>query len=181
MFHSVRDTLGKGFSDKAQKKSRFSKPVGDDAVIGESIEAARRFLRREMGAEPPVDRNLGTLIRDFIYDRERRRRYTEAAWLHLSRPRKSTVDVYDIVLVGAGVHAAAFTYILSRARPDLRILVVEREQTVCAPFARLGDALVLNSPTFSKVGLNSNVVPEHFIQLTDLTNLWSVLFPLRNT
>ena len=75
MFQSVRDTLGHGFSDNAQRNSRFLKPVGGDAIIGQSIEAARLFLRREMGDEPQVVSELGTLIRKFIYGREGRAVY----------------------------------------------------------------------------------------------------------
>ena len=65
-----------------------------------------------------------------------------AAMLKLpaSKRRLTSADViYDIVLVGAGVHAAAFIYTLRQSRPDLRILVVERSEAVCSTFSKLGD------------------------------------------
>ncbi|MEM6732056.1 MAG: FAD-dependent oxidoreductase, partial [Myxococcota bacterium] len=84
---------------------------------------------------------------------------------------------YDVVLVGAGVHSASFLYSLKKKTPNVRVLVVEQSQTVCSTFFKLGDSLVLNSPTFSKVGLNSNIVPGHFIQLSDFDELTERPFP----
>ncbi|MEO0971886.1 MAG: SidA/IucD/PvdA family monooxygenase [Pseudomonadota bacterium] len=81
------------------------------------------------------------------------------------------------MLVGAGMHAASFLYTLRRVHPSLSVLVVERSPTICSTLAKLGDSLVLNSPTFSSVGLNSNIMPGHFIQLSDFDELVERPFP----
>ena len=60
-----------------------------------------------------------------------------------------------------------FVYTAKKEAPNLKALVVEKSETICSTFCRLGDSLVLNSPTFSKVGLNSNVAQGHFVQLAD--------------
>lgn len=94
----------------------------------------------------------------------------------LSKP-VNTQKTYDIVLIGAGIHAAVFVYTAKRLAPELDILVLEGTSTLCSTFAKMGDALILNSPTFSKAGLNSNIIQGHFIQLTDFDELSEKPFP----
>ncbi|CAN0462337.1 unnamed protein product, partial [Ectocarpus fasciculatus] len=84
---------------------------------------------------------------------------------------------YDIVLIGAGIHAAIFVYTIKQQRLYLNILIIEETQNICSTFAKMGDAMILNSPTFTKVGLNSNIIQGHFIQLTDFDDLSELPFP----
>ena len=80
-------------------------------------------------------------------------------------------------MVGAGIHAATFVYSVKKNCPHLKVLIVEKSDSICSTFCRLGDSLVLNSPTFSKVDLNANFFPGHFIQLSDFDELAQRAFP----
>lgn len=151
--------------------------VAAAALFGGSAEVVKGLLEDEGDPETLGVASLGEQIRAHVSRQDRRRRYVEAATRHLTRRSEPADVIYDIVLVGAGVHAAAFIYTLRQSRPDLRILVVERSEAVCSTFSKLGDALVLNSPTFSKVGLNANIMQGHFVQLSDFDDLAERPFP----
>ncbi|MEO0602195.1 MAG: hypothetical protein AAF211_12210, partial [Myxococcota bacterium] len=148
-----------------------------DAPLGGSVATIRNLLEEDDGLQHLDPASLGTRIQDYVFRHDQRQRYVDAATRYLKRDQDPTPADYDIVLVGAGLHAGAFLYTLRKARPDLRILVVERSEDICSTFARLGDALVLNSPTFSKVGLDANIVPGHFVQLSDFDELAERPFP----
>ncbi|MEM1434265.1 MAG: hypothetical protein AAGG11_09445 [Pseudomonadota bacterium] len=70
-----------------------------------------------------------------------------------------------------------FVYTAKQKNPGLKTLIVEKTADICSTFARLGDSLVLNSPTFSKVGLNSNLAQGHFIQVSDFDELAEWQYP----
>ena len=108
-------------------------------------------------------------MRRYVFRHDRRRTYVQAA-TRASSARASARPAYDLVLIGAGVHAAAFLTALRQAGTALKVLVVERSGDVCATFARLGDAMVLN-PYVLEGGPNANIVPGHFLQLSDFDEL----------
>ena len=121
-------------------------------------------------------KSLAGKLRDFIYNKDHRREYVEFATSYLSTKEINTTIDYDVILVGAGIHAATYLYTL-RKSPDVRVLIVEKTSMICSTFCKLGDSLVLNSPTFSKVGLNSNIIQGHFIQASDFDELADKPFP----
>lgn len=146
-----------------------------EALFGGSAVVVSNLLEREHQLDTPA--LLTKRVRDYVFRQDQRRRYVAAATRYLKRPRAAARETYDLVLVGAGLHAAAFLYRLRRIGADLHVLVVERSWEVCSTFAQLGDALVLNSPTFSRVGMNANVLPGHFIQVCDFDELAERPFP----
>ncbi|MEM8605820.1 MAG: hypothetical protein AAGF92_01845 [Myxococcota bacterium] len=150
---------------------------GGDAILGEAARAAQGFLREKEEARPALDEPLAKQVRNHIYDRRDRERYVAAAARYLRAKRPCLRTEYDVIVVGAGIQAAMFVYTAKKRAPCLKALVVEKSETICSTFCRLGDSLVLNSPTFSKVGLNSNVAPGHFIQLADFDELAERPFP----
>jgi len=148
-----------------------------EALFGHSAQAIAHFLAEEGGLQSSSEASLAKQIRRHVYNAEDRKKYVSAAtsYLKTKRPRLSTA--YDVIIVGAGIHAATFLYTLRKEHPDLRVLIVEKSHAICDTFARLGDSLVLNSPTFSKVGLNANIVEGHFIQVSDFDELIEKPFP----
>jgi len=146
-------------------------------VLGHAPQAIERFLAGEGLSGDRSEVPLEEQVKAWIYDHQRRARYVAAATRYLKAKQPTLREVYDVVLVGAGLHAAIFVYIAKLANPGLKALIVEKSDTTCATFAQLGDALVLNSPTFSKVGLNSNVAQGHFIQVSDFDELAERPFP----
>ncbi|MEM9074204.1 MAG: hypothetical protein AAGE52_37270 [Myxococcota bacterium] len=120
---------------------------------------------------------LSAQVRTYIYDHSRRANYVAAATDYLRGKRQNLDREYDVVLVGAGMHAAMFLYTARKITPGLRALVVEKSDAISSVFARLGDSLILNSPTSSKVGLNSNIAPGHFVQLSDFDELAERTYP----
>ncbi|MEO1170728.1 MAG: hypothetical protein AAFX94_01580 [Myxococcota bacterium] len=155
-----------------------SKPVQrydfGETVVGKSRRVALELLSDQVD-DPDI--SLAERIRRFVFDRENRAGFVEAAFDYLKGKGPSLKRDYDVVVVGAGLHAASFVYTLRKQHPSVSVLVVEQTSSICSTFARLGDSLVLNSPTFSKVGLNSNVFPGHFIQLSDFDELAHRPFP----
>lgn len=121
--------------------------------------------------------SLARQVRDYVYDKNRRKRFVAAAANYLKGKEPSLKRNYDVVLVGAGIHAASFLYTLKKSHPSVRVLIVEKSATICSTFFRLGDSLVLNSPTFSRVNLNSNIIQGHFIQVSDFDELAERPFP----
>ena len=70
-----------------------------------------------------------------------------------------------------------FVHTAKQKNPGLKALIVEKTADICSTFSRLGDSLVLNSPTFSTVGLNSNLAQGHFIQVSDFDELAERQYP----
>ncbi|MEM6273902.1 MAG: hypothetical protein AAF735_01560 [Myxococcota bacterium] len=159
-------------SAKGAKRHDFG-----EAILGKSRAELDLFLKAEGTLRDPSEVSRAVQVRDFIYDRDRRRRFVAAAASYLKRKGPSLKRDYDVVLVGAGIHAASFVYTVKKNHPSLSVLIVEKSSAICSTFFGLGDSLVLNSPTFSKVGLNSNIVPGHFVQLSDFDELAERPFP----
>ncbi|MEL6195437.1 MAG: FAD-dependent oxidoreductase [Myxococcota bacterium] len=148
-----------------------------EEILGKSRDALELFLKAEGTLRDPAEVSLAEQVRRFVYERDRRKRLVDAAASYLKRKGPSLRRDYDVVLVGAGIHAASFVYTVKKSHPSLSVLIVEKSSAICSTFFGLGDSLVLNSPTFSKVGLNSNIVPGHFVQLSDFDELAERPFP----
>lgn len=116
-------------------------------------------------------------IRTHVRDRGNRQSYVACAMEYLASKRPDLARRYDVVLVGAGLHAAVFLHTLRRSSPGLKALIVEQSNTICSTFSRLGDSLILNSPTFPRVGIDSNILPGHFVQTGDFDELADRPFP----
>ncbi|MEM7448841.1 MAG: FAD-dependent oxidoreductase [Myxococcota bacterium] len=155
----------------AEQRSRSEK------IFGEARQVVERFFSNEACSNAASDGSLEERVRKHVYDRASREQYVAMAMRYLEDKHPSVHEEYDVVVVGAGIHAAVFIYTVKQNNPCLKALIVERSKTVCSTFFRLGDSLVLNSPTFSKVGLNSNVVQNHFVQLSDFDELTDLPFP----
>ncbi|MEM6789959.1 MAG: FAD-dependent oxidoreductase [Myxococcota bacterium] len=168
--------------DIANAPDPQSSSIGTPAnrfLLGASASVAARLLgspsdasERGSGEAP-----LAKRIVRHIHCRERRASYVAAAADYLRTKHPPLERTYDVVVVGAGIHAAMFAYTLGQLAPGTRVLMVERSTDICATFGRLGDALILNSPTFAKVGLDSNLFPGHFVQLSDFDELAHGPFP----
>ena len=148
-----------------------------EELFGKSSVEIKKFLKQKNTLQSCDKISLTKQIRKFIYHKESRAEYVDFAWEYLSKKRPSSKKVYDITLIGAGIHAAIFVYTIKKINPGLKILILEKSNNICSTFYDLGDSLVLNSPTFSKVGLNSNIFPEHFIQTSDFDELSEKPFP----
>ncbi len=142
-------------------------------IFGEAPVAAERLLADHGRPHLPLE----IRVRDYVFDRHNRARYVAAATDYLLEKRPPVDNDYDVILIGAGIHAAMFVYTAKQVTPNLKILVVEQSGTICSTFSRLGDSLVLNSPTFVKVGLNSNIAQGHFIQVSHFDELVERPFP----
>ncbi|MEM1417715.1 MAG: hypothetical protein AAGH15_22645 [Myxococcota bacterium] len=148
-----------------------------EAILGRAPAAIARHLREAGGLRDVEVMPLAEQVRIHVQDHRRRARYVANATRHLRAKRLRLEQPYDVVLVGAGIHAAMFVYTAKRLYPELRALVVEKSSTACSTFAELGDSLILNSPTSSRVGLNSNVAQGHFVQISDFDELTERTFP----
>ena len=121
--------------------------------------------------------SLAKQIRNFIYKKSNRKNYVNEAKNYLQNKELIFSEYYDVILVGAGIHSAIYLYTVKKRNPNLKILILEKSLEICSTFFKLGDSLVLNSPTFSKVGLNSNIMQGHFIQVSDFDELFEKPFP----
>ena len=161
-------------SSQRSKVHRYN--FGED-LLGKSSQAIESFLKAEGRLELLSKESLAKQIRQYIYQNSNRKKYVAAAANYLKTKRHRPNKEYDVILVGAGIHAAIFLYTLKKHSPELSILIVEKSEAICATFNRLGDSLVLNSPTFSKVGLDANILQGHFIQVSDFDELLEKPFP----
>ena len=148
-----------------------------EAILGKAPGIIKNFLEKEGGLKDLSEISLGKQIRDFIYNKDSRKKYIDMATNHLKNKRFPLDRHYDVILVGGGIHAAVFLYTVKKISPHSKILIVEKSFDICSTFFKLGDSLVLNSPTFSKVGLNSNIIQGHFIQVSDFDDLCEKPFP----
>ncbi|MEM9605109.1 MAG: hypothetical protein AAGA11_19760 [Pseudomonadota bacterium] len=139
--------------------------------------AVSNWLNERVPQTVPCDDTVGDHVRQFVYHKANRDAYVAFGLEYLKRKAQARADTYDVVVVGAGIHAATYLYTLRQQRPHLRVLLVEKTSTVSSTFAEFGDSLVLNSPTFQQVDLNSNVVPGHFVQTSDFDELHEKVFP----
>lgn len=156
-------------------KKRMKRYDFGELIFGNSPKRIETFFKAKNILRPEI--SLAKQVRDYIHHHENRKKYIEMAHDYLKTKAQNLRKVYDIVLVGAGVHSALYIYNLKKKNPNLKILVVEKDSTICSTFSKLGDSLVLNSPTFSKVGLNSNIMQGHFIQTSDFDEMFEKPFP----
>ncbi len=146
-------------------------------ILGQAFRVAEGLLSKEGNLDSVSNAPLARQIRDYVYDCRNRARYVAAATNYLREKQPGLDTDYDVILVGAGVHAAMFVYTAKKRNPGLNALIVEKSADICSTFSRLGDSLVLNSPTFSKVGLNSNFAQGHFVQVSDFDELAERQYP----
>lgn len=157
-----------------KKSKRYD--FGED-IFGKSSEAVEEILKKGNQLEDISEVSLGKQVRNFIYKKTNRKNYVSEAKSYLKNKELIFSEYYDVILVGAGVHAAIYLYTVKKRNPNLKVLILEKSSEICSTFFKLGDSLVLNSPTFSKVGLNSNIMQGHFIQVSDFDELFEKPFP----
>lgn len=155
----------------SNNKSRYSYR-GEMRLLGDSEKVIKNFLNLN-----PANNNIQKEILNYIKNKNRRSNYVQMGLNYLRNKSKKTNQHYDFIIIGAGIHAALYNFILKKENPQASVLIIEKTLTISSTFYHLGDSLVLNSPTFSKVGLNSNVIPESFIQLSDFDELKEKPFP----
>ncbi|MEL6543385.1 MAG: FAD-dependent oxidoreductase [Myxococcota bacterium] len=148
-----------------------------EVFFGKSGDIASKILEAAGKLRDAEATSLAKQVREHIFNAQDRAEFVSNALEYLRSKKPDLNQSYDIVVVGAGLHAAAFLYTLKKNHPKLKVLIVEKTSTVCSTFSALGDSLVLNSPTFSKVGLNSNILPGQFIQVSDFDELAERPFP----
>lgn len=83
------------------------------------------------------------------------------------RQEKGSKNIVDVVVIGAGVHAAIFNGVATALRPDLRILTIESGDVIAKMFMGSGPAYRINSPEL--MNASANVIAEAPVQLRDLT------------
>tara|TARA_Y100001954_G_scaffold190680_1_gene204867 strand:+ start:3251 stop:4795 length:1545 start_codon:yes stop_codon:yes gene_type:complete len=157
-----------------KKSKRYD--FGED-ILGESSKVIEEFLKKENQLKDISEISLAKQVRNFIYKKSNRKNYVIEAKNYLKNKELIFSEYYDVILVGAGVHSAIYLYTVKKKNPNLKVLILEKSSEICATFCKLGDSLVLNSPTFSKVGLNSNIMQGHFIQVSDFDELFEKPFP----
>ena len=157
------------------KKSRRY-DFGED-IFGKSSDAIEEILKKDNQLKDTSEISLAKQVRNFVYKKCNRKNYVTEAKSYLKNKELNYGEFYDVILVGAGIHAAIYLYTVKKKNPNLRVLIVEKSSEICSTFFKLGDSLVLNSPTFSKVGLNSNIMQGHFIQVSDFDELFEKPFP----
>ena len=159
-----------------KKLGRYN--FGED-IFGMSFNAIKNFIHKNTSIknQNKNKKSLAQKVRDFIYLKENRNRYVNFANKYLKEKKTHSEELYDVILIGAGIHAATYIYTLKKTNPKAKVLIVEKSSDICATFFKLGDSLVLNSPTFTKVGLNSNIIQGHFIQTSDFDELLEKPFP----
>jgi len=148
-----------------------------EEIFGKTPKSIISFLEQEKSLRDSSQISLAKQVRDYIYEEQNRKKYVDFANNYLKNKKLKLSQNYDVILVGAGIHAALFLYTLKKINPKIKVLIIEQSSEVCSTFFKLGDSLVLNSPTFSKVGLNSNIVQGHFIQTSDFDELSEKPFP----
>ena len=146
-------------------------------VLGDKFSEIKNFLTQKKYFNSTSEETLAAQLRNFIYESSCRNEYVKFANKKLKEKKIDLNKNYDILIIGAGIHAAAFVYTVKKLDPNLHILILEKSSEISSTFHQLGDSLVLNSPTFSKVGLNSNIFQGHFIQTSDFDELSEKPFP----
>ncbi len=175
MFNNLEE--GISHSSLPSNLKRVKRYNFGEGIFGNTPALIEKFLNKEESLKPLSKISLGKQIRNFIHQSSNRKKYIDLAVEYLQNKPVHHQQIYDAVLIGAGVHAALFVYTIKKENPDLKILVVEKSSSICSTFYKLGDALVLNSPTFSKAGLNSNIMQGHFVQASDFDELFEKPFP----
>ena len=140
-------------------------------LFGSSSEIASKFLQDTGESAGCTQSPLTERLKKAVFDRDDRKAYVERALGYLKSKQLRKHEQYDVILVGAGLHSATYLWNFKKRNPLAKLLIVEKASTVCSTFAELGDSLVLNSPTYARVGLNSNIVPGHFVQTSDFDEL----------
>lgn len=122
-------------------------------------------------------RNFDKSLKACVLETSSRRKLVDFSIKYLRDKLINLYVNYDVIIVGAGLHAATYLLSLKKIAPHAKVLILEKSSTPCSTFSNLGESLVLNSPTFSKVGLNSNFIPGSSLQLSDFDDLKEKPFP----
>ena len=160
-----------------QSEPKLKSTQAEARLLGAAGEAAQALLVRHGDATEAAAQSLAQRIRSFVYERENRARYVAMATRFLKAKQPALDTTYDVVLIGAGIHAAMFLYTARQHAPQLKALIVEKSADISSTFCGMGDSLVLNSPTFSRIGLNANFAQGHFVQLSDFDELAERHYP----
>ena len=83
------------------------------------------------------DEPLAKEVREHIFDHRTRAHYVDSARTYLRNKTLMFETTYDVVVVGAGIHAAMFVYTAKQANPDLKILIVEKRIRFARPLQAL--------------------------------------------
>ncbi len=156
---------------------RTQHPNFESEIFGRSHELIKTFLKESGNLQDSSCVSLADQVKEFIYHKDDRRLYVDTALAYLKNKNLQHRKRYDVILIGAGIHAATYLYTLRKRNSAASVLIVEKTSTVSSTFAELGDSLVLNSPTYRQVDLNSNVIPGHFVQASDFDELQEKTFP----
>ncbi|NRA47064.1 MAG: NAD(P)-binding domain-containing protein [Oligoflexales bacterium] len=157
---------------KASDANNFSQEL-----FGKSPEVAKSILEGNAKLKDLKSIPITQQIRDFVFLNDNRKVYVDSALEYLRNKQLQASETYDAIIVGAGIHAATCLHALRKKTPHVKVLIVEKTTTISSTFANYGDSLVLNSPTYVNVGLDSNVIPGHFIQASDFDELVEKPFP----
>ena len=145
-----------------KNSKKYKETLYSEKIFGDAKAEIEIFLNKRNNNSKNNCLPLAKKVRDFIYNKNKRIEYVKYGSELPKRKNINSKNTYDIVLIGAGIHASVFVYTIKQINPNLKILVIEKDKNICSTFYKLGESLVLNSPTFTKVGLNSNIFSRPF-------------------
>jgi hypothetical protein len=85
-----------------------------------------------------------------------------------ARSKANLRTIYDIVVVGAGIHSAIFNATIARNYPEARVLTIEASDTLVKVFNGCGPMFRINSPELGTA--TANLIASSPVQLAQLTD-----------
>ena len=76
--------------------------------FGESYSVANFFLKQQGIGDTQCDNTLFHRLRDYILNKDRRNLYVEHAVNYLKNKPHDICEMYDVIIIGAGIHAATY-------------------------------------------------------------------------
>lgn len=85
-----------------------------------------------------------------------------------ARSQASVKTIYDVVVVGAGIHSAIFNATVTKSYPEARVLTIEASDTLVKVFNGCGPMFRINSPELGTA--TANLISDAPVQLAQLTD-----------
>ena len=106
-------------------------------VLGDNFSEIKNFLTQKKYFNSTSEETLAAQLRNFIYESSCRNEYVKFANKKLKEKKIDLNKNYDILIIGAGIHAAAFVYTVKKLDPNLHILILEKSSEISSTFHQL--------------------------------------------
>ena len=99
-------------TDSQINRKKFDITAFGPAIFGKSHEITQKLLEESGQLKDLSHQPLAEQVRGFVFQKNNRQLYVKRAIDYLKEKKPAIDTKYDLVLIGAGIHSALFSYVL---------------------------------------------------------------------